>query len=455
MSSPQVLRHPRVWPDALLRRLLALSDLFAVLLASVSLNVLGYAPLPGLATAALSPLWLVIAKVIGLYDRDQRALRHLTVDEAPKLLVWALTGTAVTTLLLRALSRTLALTSPQAIRLYLVAVASALVLRGLARALWRRLTPGERTLIVGKGTLADATRRKIELFADIHVDLIEETPYESVEALVEDLDRLSDVDRVILGAHTSDGELMRRLIAHCRRERVKLSVIPPAGGVFGTAVQLSHIADLPIVEYNTWDTSRSTMFLKRVLDVTLSSVALVALLPVFVVVALAIVLDSRGPILFTQSRGGLSGVPFRMIKFRTMVADAEQLLPEVISLDDLRDPMFKLPNDPRVTRVGRFLRRTSLDEIPQLVNVLKGDMSLVGPRPEQVELVDRYTSEHWFRLSVKPGMTGPMQVFGRGNLSFEERLAVEREYVENMSIARDLRIIALTVTPLLSGRGAF
>jgi lipopolysaccharide/colanic/teichoic acid biosynthesis glycosyltransferase len=117
--------------------------------------------------------------------------------------------------------------------------------------------------------------------------------------------------------------------------------------------------------------------------------------------------------------------------------------------------MFKLRDDPRVTRVGRLLRRTSLDELPQLVNVLRGDMSLVGPRPEQTELVDRYLPEHRFRLLVRPGLTGPMQVFGRGELTFEERLAVEREYIENLSLGRDARILALTFSAVVHGKGAF
>jgi lipopolysaccharide/colanic/teichoic acid biosynthesis glycosyltransferase len=117
--------------------------------------------------------------------------------------------------------------------------------------------------------------------------------------------------------------------------------------------------------------------------------------------------------------------------------------------------MFKLQDDPRVTRVGRLLRRTSLDELPQLFDVLKGDMSLVGPRPEQVELVERYTPEQLFRLAVKPGMTGPMQVYGRGQLTFDERLAVERGYVENLSFLRDLRILALTISAVVRGRGAY
>jgi lipopolysaccharide/colanic/teichoic acid biosynthesis glycosyltransferase len=144
-----------------------------------------------------------------------------------------------------------------------------------------------------------------------------------------------------------------------------------------------------------------------------------------------------------------------MYKFRTMVPDAEARLGELIQFDGLPEPMFKLRHDPRVTRVGRVLRRTSLDELPQLWNVLKGEMSLVGPRPEQVELVDRYSPDQEFRLAVKPGLTGPMQVFGRGNLNFEERLAVEREYIENLSFSRDIRILALTVAPVFTGRGAF
>jgi lipopolysaccharide/colanic/teichoic acid biosynthesis glycosyltransferase len=126
-----------------------------------------------------------------------------------------------------------------------------------------------------------------------------------------------------------------------------------------------------------------------------------------------------------------------------------------VQFDALEEPVFKLVRDPRVTPLGRLLRRTSLDELPQFVNVLKGDMSLVGPRPEQAELVQRYREEHLVKLGVKPGLTGPMQVLGRGRLSLEERVSVEREYIENLSIGRDLRILALTVPSVLTGNGAY
>jgi lipopolysaccharide/colanic/teichoic acid biosynthesis glycosyltransferase len=170
-------------------------------------------------------------------------------------------------------------------------------------------------------------------------------------------------------------------------------------------------------------------------------------------IALAIWLEDRGPILFSQRRAGARGKPFLLRKFRTMHVGAERSLDDF--LDQLPEPMFKFREDPRVTRVGRVLRRLSLDELPQLWNLLRGDMSLVGPRPEQLELVERYSPEHRFRLRVKPGLTGPMQVHGRGELTFDERLAVELDYVENLSIGRDLRILALTPVSVIRGTGAF
>jgi exopolysaccharide biosynthesis polyprenyl glycosylphosphotransferase len=262
-------------------------------------------------------------------------------------------------------------------------------------------------------------------------------------------------DRVIVCSHDVHEAALAEVVAYCRQRRIKLSVVPPLRGAFGTAVRLSHVAELPFVEYHTGDASVSTLMLKRCADIVISAAALVLAAPVIAIAAIAIKLDSRGPVLYVQRRAGLGGDPFEMLKFRTMVDGAHHQLAEVVHLDDLEDPMFKLRDDPRVTRVGRVLRRWSLDELPQLVNVMRGDMSLVGPRPEQVELVERYRPEHRFRLDARPGMTGPMQVFGRGQLDFDERLAVEREYIENVSLGRDARILVMTIPVVISGRGAF
>ena len=302
--------------------------------------------------------------------------------------------------------------------------------------------------MLGDGDLAEMIRRKLELFPDMHLSLVDEHDVEAFDALA------GGVDRVIFASDLMEPGEVGGLVALCRERQVKLSVISPLHGRAGP-VRLSRVADLPVLEYETWDPSRSTAMIKRGFDIVVSSVGLLLTAPLFPVIAIAIRLDSRGPIFFNQTRAGLDGRPFEMHKFRTMVADAEERLTDVVRLDDLRDPVFKLSDDPRVTRVGRFLRRLSLDELPQLWNVLRGEMSIVGPRPEQVELVRRYRPEHRFRLSVKPGITGPMQVFGRGDLTFHERLAVELDYIENLSLARDLRIIAETVPVTLRGSGAY
>jgi lipopolysaccharide/colanic/teichoic acid biosynthesis glycosyltransferase len=225
--------------------------------------------------------------------------------------------------------------------------------------------------------------------------------------------------------------------------------------MFGTATHLTHIADLPLLDYNTWDISRTTVGLKRAFDMGVAVSGLILASPLFVLVGLATLLDSGRPIFFRQTRAGERGRPFQMLKFRTMVRDAETMLAKLVPFEELDSPMFKLKTDPRVTRVGRRLRRTSIDELPQLINVLRGEMSIVGPRPEQLDLVDRYAPEHQFRLQIKPGITGPMQVYGRGELTFDERLAVEREYVENLSLARDPRILVMTLPAVFGRRGAF
>jgi exopolysaccharide biosynthesis polyprenyl glycosylphosphotransferase len=449
---PAAWRAPRrlgPWRDSLLRRLLALADvttaaLVALLLAALSTG----GPATAFWAVAAAPAWVLLAKLQGLYEGDERSLRHLTVDELPQICLWALTST-VATLFLVWVSPVTPPSVAAAVASFGLAVAAATALRVIARFAWRRIVPREQAIIIGSGPLADETRRKLELFPDIHVDVAGQHDEGVAEA------ELAGADRVILATQSVDEALVAPLLQYCRANHVKLSMIPPVRGMFGTAVRLNHVADLPVVEYSTWGVSRSSLLLKRWIDVVLSATALVVLAPLLLLVALAVRLESRGPAIFRQQRAGQDGRPFRMLKFRTMVADAEDRLPQLVSFESLRDPMFKLRDDPRVTRIGRILRRTSIDELPQLVNVLRGEMSLVGPRPEQVELVERYRPEHRFRLLVRPGITGPMQVFGRGELTFEERLAVEREYIENLSLGRDVRILAMTFSAVAHANGAY
>ena len=427
-------RRPRWWRDARRRRLLALADLIAVALAVATAVPSERA----VWLLAFVPVWILIAKLSGLYDSDHRSMRHLTVDEAPTIAAWAVISTTLMSLL-GELTPAGGLDPGELGTVAVIAIAADLLLRTIARGVWRATTPPERVLIVGDGWLARAMRRKLTLFPDLHMEAVKDGDEGSI-------------DRVVLANQRADAREIALVADHCRTHEAKLSLVSPLLGL-ATPQGISRLAELPVFEYSTADVSRSTMMLKRALDLIVGIPLFLLALPLIPIVALAIKLDDRGPVFYRQRRAGLHGDPFTVLKFRTMHVDAERSLEEL--LEDLPEPMFKFREDPRVTRVGRVLRRFSLDEVPQLLNLLRGQMSLVGPRPEQLELVDRYEPEHRFRLEVTPGLTGPMQVHGRGELTFDERLAVELDYVENLSIGRDLRILALTPVRVIRGTGAF
>jgi lipopolysaccharide/colanic/teichoic acid biosynthesis glycosyltransferase len=221
------------------------------------------------------------------------------------------------------------------------------------------------------------------------------------------------------------------------------------------------------------------MIAKRIMDIAVSAMTIVLSLPIMVLAALLVRLDSCGPAIFAQTRIGLDrrrnrpgdgreiyggeerrsedlgGRPFTMYKFRSMVQEAEELLPCLVNIGALNEPVYKLENDPRVTRVGSLLRKTSLDELPQLFNVLKGDMSLVGPRPEAMDVVQLYNEDHKKRLRVKPGLTGLQQITCRGTKSMQERLKYDVYYIKHRSMLLDFWILFRTSFVVIGGRGAF
>lgn len=192
--------------------------------------------------------------------------------------------------------------------------------------------------------------------------------------------------------------------------------------------------------------------IKRGKDIVFAVLGIILTLPVWAFIALAVKLTSRGPIFFSQERAGLNGQPFRMIKFRSMVIDAEEQLNRYVDLDALEEPVYKIKNDPRVTRVGKFIRRYGLDELPQLLNVLRGEMSMVGPRPEVVSLARRYTEEQAQRLRVKPGITGYQQIHNRGMPDLSARLVYDYYYLRNRSTSLDIWIMVMTVFVIASGK---
>ncbi len=445
----------RWWRDATRRRFLALADVSAAALATLVATV----PATGTFWAFLFlPLWPLIAKLFGLYDRDHRALRHLTADEVPSILAWVGVTTALIVALLSLTPAGLVDWGP-AVELFFAAAIAAIGFRSLTRWLWWKRTPPELVGLVGDGPAMASLQRKFQLFEEMHLELAAVRDIKQLGVgrhRDEELRLLADrVDRIVVAATGVEADLIGYLKDLCRARQVKISVVSPLRGKALPSERFVQLADLPILEYNTWDPSRSTLLIRRLFDIAVASIGLLVFAPFAVIIAIAIKLDSPGPILFSQIRAGLDGRPFRMYKLRTMNVDAEAKLDRLVTIDELEEPVFKLKDDPRVTRVGSFLRRISVDEVPQLINVLVGEMSIVGPRPEQVEIVERYSDVERVRLSVKPGVTGPMQVFGRGELTFSERLAVEIQYIENPSLGQDLRILIHTLPAVVRGTGAF
>jgi exopolysaccharide biosynthesis polyprenyl glycosylphosphotransferase len=229
----------------------------------------------------------------------------------------------------------------------------------------------------------------------------------------------------------------------------------------------SGLRDIDIVRFRAQDIGGHTLIYveqtmrdgwraiaKRVFDVSLSIVALILFAPLLLAAVIAIRIESKGGVLFAQERVGRDGRPFRMIKLRTMVADADARKAELAERNEADGPMFKIANDPRITKVGAFLRKLSIDEIPQFVNVLRGEMSVVGPRPALRAEVEQWTEDVHDRLRVLPGITGMWQVSGRSDTTFDEYKRLDLFYVDNWSLAHDLRIVARTFTVVLAGRGA-
>ncbi|MEV0724008.1 sugar transferase [Micromonospora purpureochromogenes] len=260
-------------------------------------------------------------------------------------------------------------------------------------------------------------------------------------------------------AVTASGELtaarLRRLGWQLEGTGIDLVVAPALTDVAGPRIHTRPVAGLPLIHVEAPEFRGARKLVKEFVDRAAAALAVLLLLPLGAAVALAIRLDSRGPVLFRQTRVGRGGREFGVLKFRTMVLNADALLDELAVRNETDGLMFKMRDDPRVTRVGRLLRKWSLDELPQLVNVLLGQMSLVGPRPPLPSEVARYDGDVARRLLVKPGMTGLWQVSGRSDLSWEDGIRLDLYYVENWSLAADLTILWKTFGAVLRGRGAY
>lgn len=335
-------------------------------------------------------------------------------------------------------------------------------------ALHRRGYGVRKALIVGTGPIA---QRLANAFRDNHalgyrfLGFVAEDDHaapitEQLGTLddLEEMIRTTGVDEVIVALPGHRHQQILEVAHRCQNENLRLRVVPDLFEVVMIRATLTEIDDIPLIGLRDPVITGYRSLVKRVFDVCVAAFCLVLALPLFVLIPIAILIESRGrgPVLFFQERVGENGRHFQMYKFRSMVPDAEQRLSEILDVRTLAEnPVFKIPDDPRVTPLGRVLRRTSLDELPQLLNVLKGDMSMVGPRPEQVDVVRHYKLWHRKRLSIKPGLTGPMQVSGRGVLPLDERIRLELMYITNYSILEDMKYLLKTIPAVCRARGAY
>jgi exopolysaccharide biosynthesis polyprenyl glycosylphosphotransferase len=275
------------------------------------------------------------------------------------------------------------------------------------------------------------------------------------------LGRLDDLARVALAEFVDDvvltgpyeRDLAERVVREAQRNRLRVRVFPELFGLDPKSVALERVGGLPVLRVQEDRNSALAPVLKRAIDVVLSIAALVVTAPLLGAVALAIGVDSDGPVLYRARRVGKKGRVFFCYKFRTMVAQADREKELLRQQNERQGPIFKIAKDPRITRVGEWLRRYSLDELPQLWNVLRDEMSLVGPRPHPLDDCEHYDLEHLRRLEVKPGITGLWQVTARNDPSFERNMALDMEYIEHWSLGMDLKILCKTISAVLQGNG--
>jgi exopolysaccharide biosynthesis polyprenyl glycosylphosphotransferase len=455
---------------SVLRRLLLLADVLAGLAAGGVIALAAGIP-PGGAlglAVAVTAVWLALAFASGLYTGDDLRSWVSGVPETPRLLMasivasWPIFGVAVA----------LGATSPATAGL--LSVPAVGLFSGLGRAgartLAHRLTAlQQRTLIVGSGLVAGQVARKLTSsthYGLIPLGLVDDEIHEPQMTELPHLARLDDlidvleeqsVDRVIIAFSRATHEQLLTSIRACRDRQVAVDIVPRLFEFVGGARGLDQIGGLPLLSIGAPRLTRASRVAKRVLDVAGSGVALIVLAPLFAALAVAIKAESPGPVFFRQRRSGRNRRTIEVLKFRSMYHDADQRKLEYAKDNDLDDGvMFKIKDDPRITRVGALLRTLSLDELPQLFNVLRGDMSLVGPRP--LIYVETAALEHdWHerRLDLRPGMTGLWQISGRSHIPFHEMIRFDYQYVAGWSLARDLEILLATLPAVLSRRGAY
>ncbi len=349
-------------------------------------------------------------------------------------------------------------------------VGTARLVRRLIMARLRQAGQGiDRLLVIGAGEVGRAVMRNIiaqpELGYQI-VGFLDDDPTKSntdigpIKALgpVENLSEVIkayDINQVIITLPWQYHRKTVRLVLEAEEAGVRARVVPDLFQLSLGGVDVETINGIPLISIKQTALTGWNLILKRALDLSLSLVIVLLTAPLWALIALAIKLDSPGPVFFTQERAGKYGRPFKVYKFRSMYVGAEAEQQKLAAQNEASGPLFKIRDDPRRTRVGRFIRRTSLDELPQFINVIRGEMSIVGPRPALFSEVAQYQDWQRKRLEIQPGITGLWQVSGRSDLTFDEMVMLDIYYGENWSLGADIRIMLRTIPQVLFGDGAY
>ncbi|MDX6491393.1 MAG: hypothetical protein QOD43_1638 [Gaiellaceae bacterium] len=467
------LERGRTW-------ILAGGDLAALTVAYSATYVVAaqIAPLPpvsapawfliGLAVVAV-PAWIAVFTAYHLYDNDNLRISVASFDEVRDIFHAMLAGSLIFLVVsqgVRHLAGWWVYSAVEAALFLTSALVLVPVVRGSIRSwVFPRVMKPRRTLIIGSGPEAKLVHRKIEAHPEYGLQVVgfldgrgdgELGPIlgspSEVATVVDEL----DIDRVLLASSVASHEEMLDLVRTVRRPDVQVSIVPRYFEIFTSQATLDDVEGMPVVTLPPMRLGRSSRLLKRGFDISVAGLALLFLAPLLALVALAIRFESSGGAIYRQPRRGRNGSTFQIAKFRSMFVGAEQQRDQVLHLNEVDGPLFKAKaGDPRVTRIGNFLRKSSLDELPQLWNVVRGDMSLVGPRPFVVYEADQITGWASRRLDMTPGITGLWQVLGRNDIPFDEMVKLDYLYVTNWSLWWDLKILAQTIPVVLGKRGAY
>jgi exopolysaccharide biosynthesis polyprenyl glycosylphosphotransferase len=454
--------------DYRMRRLLVGADLVALGLGIGSWSLLNIPNAAGhMVWAALTlPIWIVLFTAYGLYAAGLRRVGHATVDDIPSMAHALLVGTVAMWLYFQIVPPG-KLSFPELLVFLSLSFVLGLLFRSLTRRSTLRMFGDEHVMLVGSGPMTPILVRQMQAKHSRGLEVIcalsraenEQWPLPvRLTGALADVDPAAviqqhAIDRVIVSAEGIEDDALLDLISVCRQLGVKISALPSLAAMMGPAATIDHLEGITLIGINTPSLARSNRWFKRAMDIFGASVLLIATAPIWILAAVAIKLDSPGPVLFRQNRIGRRGKILRMMKFRSMVVNAEAQR-DLLLANSRQANWLDLEQDPRITRVGRFLRLTSLDELPQLWNVLRGDMSLVGPRPLIAEEDQNVNGWARRRLDLTPGITGVWQVMGRAHIPFEQMIMLDYLYVANWSLWADVKLILQTVPVVLTRRGA-